>query len=243
MVLKNSLTLKNISWSPTPGALILDDISLTLNPDELLILVGPSGCGKSSLLKIMAKLESPTGGEVLSDSTSVGFVFQDAELLPWRTALENVLLPLEILKHPRPQSESRALEMLARVGLSHAKDLMPHQLSGGMKMRVSLARAFVHRPKVLLLDEPFAALDEPTRFDLQVLLRQIWLETKPITVFVTHSLSEAVMLGDRISVMRKNPGKIIFEKKITTQEPRSNDFRFSPENLELIAELYAKIKN
>ena len=192
------------------GIRAVEDVSLTVAAGKVLSLVGPSGCGKTTILRMMAGLIEPTAGEIQVsppiDSTAgeIGFVFQQPSLLRWRTAIANVMLPLELMTGSSTKSEHRlaAAEILQQVGLSDAADLYPHQLSGGMRMRVSIARALVTKPKVLLLDEPFAALDDSLREQLGNLVLDLWALRPLSVVMVTHNIAEAVMLSHRIAVMR-----------------------------------------
>jgi NitT/TauT family transport system ATP-binding protein len=191
------------------------DINLEVADGEFLVLVGPSGCGKSTLLDLLAGLTEPSAGEILVDGKGVsgpgldrGIVFQQYALLPWRTALENIEFGLEASKLRRRERASRAREYLDLVGLSGFEDRYPHELSGGMKQRVAIARSLAYDPEVLLMDEPFAALDALTRDSLQSQLLRIWERTGKTVVFITHSIDEAVYLGQRVAVMSARPGRI-----------------------------------
>lgn len=179
---------------------IFHNFDLCLNNHEVLAIVGVSGCGKSTLLRLASQLLKPRSGTVLSGSR-VGYVFQSAELLPWRTALDNVALPLELAGQPRAQARQTALSALQQVGLGDCSTLKPHELSGGMQMRTSLARALVNQPDLLLLDEPFAALDEITRRKILGDLSHLLTQSQTPTLIVSHSLTEAVYLADRILVL------------------------------------------
>ena len=205
----------------------LGPFSLSLSEGEIVALVGPSGCGKSTALRLLAGLEEPGGGVVSRTpgrgETSV--VFQAPTLMPWATAAANVALPLELSGVPKSEAEIRAREALTRVGLGAAADLKPAQLSGGMAMRVSLARALVTRPKLLLLDEPFAALDEITRRRLADDVLQLWTDTRPAIVFVTHNVEEAVYMASRVVVMTSGPGRAAGETGIGGSVPRPPQFR------------------
>jgi NitT/TauT family transport system ATP-binding protein len=192
------------------GTLALDDISARVGTGDFVALLGPSGCGKSTLLRLMAGLESASAGEIRWDAGApkageIGFVFQDATLMPWATAAQNVALPLRLQGRPDADAVNAAL---AQVGLADFSGAKPAALSGGMKMRVSIARALVSNPKLLLMDEPFAALDEFTRHRLQQDLRGLWQRTGTTIVFVTHSIYEAAFLASRVLVMSARPGRI-----------------------------------
>ena len=207
------LVLDHVSKSFGGQAPVFTDLSLAIEAGSFVALLGPSGCGKSTLLRILAGLEVATGnsGKALSSSRR-SFVFQDANLLPWRTALGNVELPLELSGAGPEERSRRARAALERVGLADAVDLYPRELSGGMRMRVSLARALVTDPEVLFLDEPFAALDEPTRHQLDYELRELWLERKITVVFVTHSISEALYVSDRLVILKGRPAQIVMDR-------------------------------
>lgn len=211
------------------GRAALGPFDLDLPVGEIVALVGPSGCGKSTALRLLAGLEAPTRGEVARTpgrgETSV--VFQAPTLMPWATALENVALPLVLAGVARREAEPRALEALAQVGLGQAVKLKPAQLSGGMAMRVSLARALVTRPKLLLLDEPFAALDEITRRRLADDVLALWAETRPAIVFVTHNVEEAVYMAARVVVMSPGPGCDAGQTRVEGAVPRPAQFRTS----------------
>jgi len=199
----------------------INDVSLDVGIREFVTIIGPSGCGKSTLLRVVSDLLPSNHGtaEVLGGTAEaartrrdIGFVFQDATLLPWRTALENVALPLEVGGETRPKSAATRSEpqrLLTLVGLSGREDAMPRELSGGMRQRVAIARALVGNPRILLMDEPFGALDEITRDRLNEELLRIWQETGTTIIFVTHSLTEAAYLGQRVVVMAANPGRIV----------------------------------
>jgi NitT/TauT family transport system ATP-binding protein len=191
------------------------EIDLDVHDGEFLVLVGPSGCGKSTLLDLLAGLTRPTAGRILVDDRPIdgpgldrGIVFQQYALLPWRTAQENVEFGLEAKRVPKRQRRERAREFLALVGLTRFGDRYPHELSGGMKQRVAIARSLAYDPGVLLMDEPFAALDALTRDALQAQLLRIWEQTRKTVVFITHSIDEAVFLGQRVAVMSAHPGRI-----------------------------------
>jgi len=209
----------------------LENIELKVPAGRFIVIVGPSGCGKTSLLMMLAGLRAPSAGTILCDGrpisqpdpTRVGVVFQEASLYPWLTAVENVEFPL-VLKHaPRAERRERAGAMLNLVGLDGFGSRYPHELSGGMKQRVSIARGLVQDPPVLLMDEPFAALDEQTRMTMGHELLSIWSQTSKTVVFITHSLTEAVYLADEVVVMSARPGRIL--DRITVDLPRPRTYQ------------------
>src|SRR3954470_5411404 len=207
----------------------LQDISMTVGAGRFVVIVGPSGCGKTSLLMMMAGLRHQTSGTILCagrpidapDPDRVGVVFQEASLFPWLTALDNIEFPLSIRHAPREERRERANAMLDLVGLQGFGGRYPHELSGGMKQRVSIARGLVQDPPVLLMDEPFAALDEQTRMTMGDELLRIWAATGKTVVFVTHSLTEAVYLADEVLVMSARPGRIVDHLQVSLPRPRS----------------------
>lgn len=207
----------------------LSDINLTVPAGHFIVIVGPSGCGKTSLLMMLAGLRTPSSGTILCDGrpiptpdpSRVGVVFQEASLYPWLTAVENVEFPLVLKKAPRDEQRARAEAMLNMVGLEGFGGRYPHELSGGMKQRVSIARGLVQDPPVLLMDEPFAALDEQTRMTMGHELLRIWSQTNKTVVFITHSLTEAVYLADEVIVMSARPGRILDRVTIDLPRPRT----------------------
>jgi NitT/TauT family transport system ATP-binding protein len=206
----------------------LDDVSLEIGENEFITLVGRSGCGKSTLLRIMAGLLRATAGAVRVQGEpvtrprrDVSLMFQRSALLPWRSVLSNVLLPVEILRLDARRYRARAEELLVLAGLEGFEDRRPYELSGGMQQRVALCRALVHDPSVLLMDEPFAALDALTREELSLELQRIWSEHRKTIVFVTHSIQEATLLADRIVVMSPRPGRIAQILEVGAPRPRS----------------------
>jgi NitT/TauT family transport system ATP-binding protein len=225
------LTLSNIARS-FGGRAALSPLSFSIAPGEFVSLLGPSGSGKSTLLRMMAGLETYDQGTLSVEDSSRAFVFQDAALLPWRTVLQNVALPLELTG-----AEGDPLAALRSVGLADAASLYPNQLSGGMKMRVSVARALVSKPSLLLLDEPFAALDERTRHRLQEDLRALWISLGMTVVFVTHSASEAVFVSDRALVLSGSPGRVIDDHAITLGRERVSTLRSDPAFVREVAHL------
>jgi NitT/TauT family transport system ATP-binding protein len=206
----------------------VDRASFDLKASEFLCLVGPSGCGKSTLLNILAGFLKPSGGEIKIGGKPVnghgmdrGIVFQDfAQLFPWRTALGNVTFGLEMKGMPKQEREGIAREQLRLVKLEKFADAYPHHLSGGMQQRVAIARALAYNPEVLLMDEPFAALDALTRDDMQRLLAEVWRETRKTVIYVTHNVAEAVYLADRVIVMSPHPGRVKKEIRIDLPRPR-----------------------
>ena len=213
--------------------LAISDASFDVMPGELVSLVGPSGCGKSTLLKVLAGLHPHDGGEVRIGSPShpfdpskdVGMVFQAPLLLKWRRILENVLLPAEILGLPMAESKSRARDLLALVGLAGNEDKYPYELSGGMQQRAAIARALVHDPKLVLMDEPFGALDALTREKMNLELLRIWKEAGKTIVFVTHGISEAVFLGTRVVVLTAGPARMADNFEVDLPHPRTLDMK------------------
>lgn len=218
---------------------IIEDLDLAIQPGEFLALLGPSGCGKSTLLRLIAGLDPPDRGAIDGgdDGQTLAYVFQDASLMPWRSVLGNVALPLELAGVPRAERVAAAHALLVAVGLAEAIARYPGELSGGMKMRVSLARALITRPSLLLLDEPFAALDEFTRQHLDEHLQQLWLKRRMTVVFVTHSITEAVFLADRVVVLAPRGGRIIADRPIPLARPRTRATRARAEYHEQVAQL------
>ena len=215
------------------GVEALSGVELNVGRGEFLSILGPSGCGKSTLLRIVAGLTAPSAGDCrLSVDRApgrIGFVFQDATLMPWSTVTGNVLLPFRIAGERGAAVRARALAAVRAVGLGGFEDAYPHQLSGGMRMRVSIARALVTDPDLLLLDEPFAALDEITRLQLNDDLLRLWAERRPTIIFVTHSVFESVYLSTRIAVMTARPGRIAVDVPIDLPQPRVRETRVSAE--------------
>jgi NitT/TauT family transport system ATP-binding protein len=204
-------------------------MSLRVQPGEFISLLGPSGSGKSTLLRLIAGLDTPDTGSISLNAFGRkfyrAFVFQDAALLPWRNVLRNTMLPLELMGVAKPEASDRAREALNRVGLSDALERFPNQLSGGMKMRASVARAMVAEPTLLLLDEPFAALDENTRYRLQEDLRKLWLTAGMTTIFVTHSVSEAAFVSDRAILFSSRPARVLKDMAIDLPRERTRALR------------------
>ncbi|MDQ8022116.1 MAG: ABC transporter ATP-binding protein [Moraxellaceae bacterium] len=217
------------------GTLALKNLDLSVRPGEFVSLLGPSGCGKSTALRIVAALGHHSSGRVERPGEGadargeIGFVFQEPHLMPWGTVFDNVYLPLKLLGKSRAAAKAEVMAVLEMVGLSGFADSYPRELSGGMRMRVSIARALVTRPRLLLMDEPFAALDEITRNKLSRDLLSIWQASGATIMFVTHSVYESVYLSSRIVVMAARPGRIIGELDIAEPYPRDEEFRLSPE--------------
>ena len=229
----------------------LTGVNLEVADGEFVALLGPTGCGKSTLLRLVSDLLRPTSGtvEVRGNPAAVarranefGFVFQEAALLPWRTALDNVRLPLEVVKYPEEQRIARCEHLLEMVGLSKFRGNYPHELSGGMKQRVAIVRALAWNPSILLMDEPFSALDELTKAQLQDDLLDLWSREKKTVLFVTHNISEAVYLADRVVVMSSHPGRIARTLDITLPRPRTADMRETMEFLALVREAREALK-
>src|SRR5579872_3835450 len=230
-----AVDLRGVVKAYDNGLVALGPIDLAVRRGEFVSLLGPSGCGKSTALRVIAALSAATSGTVRVARPAVtengrhpiGFVFQEPTLMPWTTVRENVRLPLKLARVASSQANARVDEALARVGLSEFADSYPRELSGGMKMRVSLARALVTDPDILLMDEPFAALDEITRFRLNNDLLALWRSLRKTIIFVTHSVFESVYLSQRVLVMTARPGRIAAEIGIETADPRTEDFRTS----------------
>jgi NitT/TauT family transport system ATP-binding protein len=228
------LALRGVGKVFSNGVTALSDVNLAIREGDFVSLLGPSGCGKSTALRLIAGLSTPTSG-VLDwrgagslDRSNIGFVFQEPTLLPWASVFDNVWLPLRLKGVSRGKAAPAVKEMLARVHLTGFEDAVPRELSGGMKMRVSIARAMVTKPRVLLMDEPFAALDEITRFKLNNDLLELWQDERFTVVFVTHSVFESVFLSNRVVVMAARPGRVFDEVAIEASYPRDEAFRTSP---------------
>jgi NitT/TauT family transport system ATP-binding protein len=232
---KTAVSLGAVTKVYDNGVTALGPLDLDVRRGEFVSLLGPSGCGKSTALRLIAGLTTPSSGVVAVSRHSsetrtghaIGFVFQEPTLMPWAKVRDNVRLPLKLAGMPATEADTRIDEALTQVGLSEFADAYPRELSGGMKMRVSLARALVTRPEILLMDEPFAALDEITRFRLNNDLLELWRKLNMTVIFVTHSVFESVYLSQRVIVMSQRPGRINAEFPIDTPEPRVEDFRMS----------------
>jgi NitT/TauT family transport system ATP-binding protein len=233
------VSIRNVSKQFANGTLAIRGVDLDLRDGEFVSLLGPSGCGKSTLLRIIAGLGVPSAGTIEwptaphsasgEPQPDLGFVFQDPTLMPWATALKNVMLPLTLAGVGKGDAAARAAEMLGLVGLKGFETSYPRELSGGMKMRVSIARALVTHPKILLMDEPFAALDEITRHRLNDDLLALWWQNRFTAVFVTHSVFESVYLSQRIVVMAARPGRVMADLANAAPYPRDDLFRTSAE--------------
>ncbi|MER8377470.1 ABC transporter ATP-binding protein [Mesorhizobium sp. M1406] len=229
------LALRGVGKVFSNGVTALSDVDLTIREGDFLSLLGPSGCGKSTALRLIAGLSTPTSGVLdwrgggALDRSNIGFVFQEPTLLPWANVFDNVWLPLRLKGISRAKATPVVTEMLARVHLTGFENAVPRELSGGMKMRVSIARAMVTKPRVLLMDEPFAALDEITRFKLNNDLLELWQDERFTVVFVTHSVFESVFLSNRVVLMAARPGRVFDELAIEASYPRDEAFRTSPD--------------
>ncbi len=231
------VTLRGVDKAFPNGTLALKALNLDVREGEFVSLLGPSGCGKSTALRIIAGLSEPTQGVVewpsaqaaAGSESRIGFVFQEPTLMPWASVFNNVLLPLRLKSVPASKATARVHAALERVGLQDFGRVHPRELSGGMRMRVSIARALVTAPALLLMDEPFAALDEITRFKLNNDLLHVWQALRTTVVFVTHSVFESVYLSSRIVVMASRPGRVFTELEIDAPYPREPDFRTSAE--------------
>ena len=235
---------------------VLEGASLQMSKGEFVALVGPSGCGKSTFMKLMSGLLKADQGsvvvanqEVTRPLGNVGMAFQNSVMLPWRTTLNNLLLPLEIarphretFRQNRDAHASKAIELLRSVGLEDVAEKFPWELSGGMRQRASLCRALIHEPEVLMLDEPFGALDAFTREELWCVLRDLWQERKFTVLLVTHDLIESAFLADRVLVMSNRPGRVIMELEIPFERPRDLDIRFEKEFVDIVHQLRDQIR-
>ncbi len=212
------------------GLHALGAVTFSVCPREFVCVLGPSGSGKSTLLRTLAGLLPPTTGEIIFDGGShprIGFVFQQANLMPWRSVLENITLPLEVDNVPTETARQRAAEMVELVGLEGFESSLPRDLSGGMAQRVALARALVHDPDILLLDEPFGSLDALTRERMWTELSRIWQARQKTVIMVTHSISEALFLADRVLVLTARPGKVKLDLKVDLPRPRVDEMRYT----------------
>lgn len=238
------VSLSHVSKTFDNGTQAFGPIDVSVDAHEFVSLLGPSGCGKSTALRVIAGLLHPSAGGVAfpAGRPEIGFVFQEPTLMPWRSALANAQLPLELKGVARGEAEARAREALARVGLSGFETAFPRELSGGMKMRVSIARALAAKPKLLLMDEPFAALDEPTRQALNDDLLKLWRADGLTVIFVTHSVYESTYLSTRVVVMTPRPGKIAANIALDFPPDRTEAFRLSPVFAEAAAKVTAALR-
>jgi NitT/TauT family transport system ATP-binding protein len=222
----------------------LEDVSLTVHEGEFVCILGPSGCGKSTLLWAMSGLHRLTGGSITIDGTvvvepqpHVSMVFQDANMLPWRTVQQNVEFPLDVKKLDKKKYRDHIQGLFTLVGLDGFQNKYPRELSGGMQQRASLVRCLSFHPSILLMDEPFGALDAFTRDELNLLLQQIWAQTHRTIIFITHNISEAIFLADRLIVLSARPGRLVREFRIPLPRPRAIDVTTSPEFITLVNEV------
>jgi NitT/TauT family transport system ATP-binding protein len=237
-----TLLFRGVSKTFDTGTEALAGVSLGLAPGDFVSVVGPSGCGKSTLLRLASGLSRPTGGEILADTTKIGYVFQDPTLLEWRTAAANVELAGELAGIGRAERRRRAAAALELVGLAGFEGQLPAHLSGGMRMRVSLARALLLAPDIFLFDEPFGALDEITRLRMQDELQRLFRSQGFTGLFITHSVTEAVYLSMRVVVMSPRPGRIIREIDVPFGFPRSPDLRYQPDFARVAGEVSAALQ-
>jgi NitT/TauT family transport system ATP-binding protein len=227
----SAVEVRGVSKVFANGFRALDDINLTIEDGQFLSIVGPSGCGKSTLLQIVAGLTAGSGGQTLvggkpvtkPQPRDIAVIFQDALLLPWKTTLQNVEFPLDLQGVSAAERHSRSLEMIDLVGLKEFADNYPAQLSGGMRQRVSIARGLAQNPRIILMDEPFGALDEQTRIRMGQELVRIWEKSRKTVLFITHSLTEAIFLSDVVVVMGRNPGRILERIPVPLERPRVTD--------------------
>lgn len=248
-VSKPLINLQSVSKTYDNGTLALSDISTTITQGSFVSLLGPSGCGKSTLLRIIAGLIAPTSGAITWPETNdlrpedIGFVFQEATLMPWASVIENIYLPLKLQGKPLKDVKPQIMDALSRVGLVEFANVFPRELSGGMKMRVSIARALITRPPVLLMDEPFAALDEFTREKLDDDLLSLWESENWTVIFVTHSVYEAVYISERVLVMGARPGHILRDLTIDAPHLRTRKFRTMPEYIQQCVEISEALRH
>lgn len=241
---------KDFTTSDGQAVHALENVSFSISEGEFISVVGPSGCGKSTLLKILGGLLEKTDGTVILDGKSVtgtsqdvGIVFQDAVLLPWLNVMDNIILPLKVQKKNLDSCSERAAELIKLVGLDAFEKRYPNELSGGMQQRVSICRALIHEPKILLMDEPFGALDAMNREAMNLELQNIWMRSKKTILFITHSIPEALFLSDRVLIMSERPGRIMREIDVRYKRPRTLEgVMYSDYMGELVAETRALLK-
>ncbi len=238
-----ALSFDDVSMQYPDGTVALSGVNLQVLQGEFVSVVGPSGCGKSTLLKLASGLEAHTGGEISVDRSSLGYTFQDATLLPWRTVLPNVELLMELRGVPHAERRRIALEQISLVGLTGFENHYPRRLSGGMKMRASLARSLALNPSVFMFDEPFGALDEITRERLNDELIGLYMRKRFTGLFITHSIPEAIYLSSRVAVMSRRPGRIIAEYDVPFAWPRQPELRYDPEFTRLAGEISVALRH
>lgn len=242
-----SLQVRNLSvtyLNDNGGLLALTDLTFDVHPREFICILGPSGSGKTTLLRVLAGLLPPSSGEVrflTEQAPSIGYVFQQANLMPWRSAMENIMLPLEMQGVPLENARSRAAELIELTGLKGFEDSWPRDLSGGMAQRVAIARALIQDPDLLLLDEPFGSLDELTRDRMGEELLDLWQNRRSTVLMVTHSVSEALLLSDRVLVLTPRPGRLALDYPATLERPRCEEMRYTAQFGEMAKELRAAI--
>ncbi|MGW4073656.1 ABC transporter ATP-binding protein [Streptomyces asiaticus] len=241
VTLDTALSFEGVEKQFPNGTAALADVNLSVAPGEIVAVVGPSGCGKSTLLRLASGLDTPTAGAVRAAGT-IGYVFQDATLLPWRSVLANVELPAELAGVAKAERRSAALDALRLVGLKGFEEQLPSRLSGGMRMRVSLGRALMTNPSLFLFDEPFGALDEMTRLRMQEELQRIFAEQGFAGLFITHSVSEAVFLATRVVVMSPRPGRITAAFDVPFPHPRPAELRYDPAFARIAGEVSAALR-
>ena len=236
--------IKAIFPNKNGGLTALEDVSFSIEPQKFVCILGQSGSGKSTLLRIIAGLLQPTSGEVLfensqveSPSRKIGVVFQDANLMPWRSVLENITLPLELEKIDKQDAQRQALDLVKLIKLDGFENWLPRDLSGGMSQRVAIARALINQPDVLLLDEPFGSLDALTRERMAMELMHIWQVNRKTVIMVTHSISESLMLADRILVLSSRPGKINLDLNVDLPRPRHEKLRYTSDFISMARQL------
>ncbi len=231
------------------GLQALEDISFSVYAEQFVCVLGPSGCGKTTLLRALAGLLPPTMGEIAYNEErlrgprkGIGLVFQKSNLMPWRSVLDNITLPLELQNTPRPTAIEKARDLIALVGLQGFEEMLPRDLSGGMAQRVAIARALVHDPDILLLDEPFGSLDALTRERMGMELLRIWQARRKTVVMVTHSISEALFLADRVLVLSSRPGRLCLDLPVDLPRPRHDEIHYTPAFGELAQRVRAAIQ-